>query len=110
MCPKCYEQLRMINHRPREWILSWFCLKLPAPNCHTDAQVKVQSLSRTDISPSSVAYPPWHIFLVFIATFEQDRYAGPFPCKAGIRWATIPRSEERRVGKECSFRWLPYHF
>src|SRR5204862_5716717 len=23
--------------------------------------------------------------------------------------STIPRSEERRVGKECRSRWLPYH-
>ena len=23
--------------------------------------------------------------------------------------ATIPRSEERRVGKECRSRWSPYH-
>ena len=22
---------------------------------------------------------------------------------------TIPRSEERRVGKECRSRWSPYH-
>ena len=24
-------------------------------------------------------------------------------------WATITRSEERRVGKECRSRWSPYH-
>ena len=24
-------------------------------------------------------------------------------------WATLPRSEERRVGKECRSRWSPYH-
>ena len=24
-------------------------------------------------------------------------------------WASIPRSEERRVGKECRSRWSPYH-
>ena len=26
----------------------------------------------------------------------------------GARWIT-PRSEERRVGKECRSRWSPYH-
>ena len=24
-------------------------------------------------------------------------------------WSSIPRSEERRVGKECRSRWSPYH-
>src|SRR5437660_7673660 len=32
--------------------------------------------------------------------------AGPFPC--GIL-DPFPRSEERRVGKECRSRWWPYH-
>src|SRR2546427_12867114 len=27
----------------------------------------------------------------------------------GIYYARIPRSEERRVGKECRSRWSPYH-
>src|SRR2546430_11754831 len=31
-----------------------------------------------------------------------DRQANP-------RMATLPRSEERRVGKECRSRWSPYH-
>ena len=25
------------------------------------------------------------------------------------KYAVIPRSEERRVGKECRSRWSPYH-
>ena len=31
------------------------------------------------------------------------------PAEGKIRWAYIPRSEERRVGKECRSRWSPYH-
>ena len=27
----------------------------------------------------------------------------------GVRDATLSRSEERRVGKECRSRWSPYH-
>src|ERR1051325_7328312 len=27
----------------------------------------------------------------------------------GARALTVPRSEERRVGKECRSRWSPYH-
>ena len=29
--------------------------------------------------------------------------------KAVFSWETEPRSEERRVGKECRSRWSPYH-
>ena len=31
----------------------------------------------------------------------------PLPCR--IHYVTSPRSEERRVGKECRSRWSPYH-
>src|SRR2546422_7663706 len=31
----------------------------------------------------------------------------PLLCEEGN--ATLPRSEERRVGKECRSRWSPYH-
>ena len=27
----------------------------------------------------------------------------------GIKLNNVPRSEERRVGKECRSRWSPYH-
>ena len=27
----------------------------------------------------------------------------------GVDFSPIPRSEERRVGKECRSRWSPYH-
>ena len=27
----------------------------------------------------------------------------------GTAWCALPRSEERRVGKECRSRWSPYH-
>src|SRR6266702_6241924 len=31
------------------------------------------------------------------------------PLVAGALVATVSRSEERRVGKECRSRWSPYH-
>src|SRR5256885_10748331 len=34
------------------------------------------------------------------------------PVSIELKWAdkwTLPRSEERRVGKECRSRWSPYH-
>ena len=30
-----------------------------------------------------------------------------YPAKFNV--ADVPRSEERRVGKECRSRWSPYH-
>ena len=29
--------------------------------------------------------------------------------RCALRNLNIPRSEERRVGKECRSRWSPYH-
>ena len=31
------------------------------------------------------------------------------PARAELRAHGVPRSEERRVGKECRSRWSPYH-
>src|SRR5258705_10656422 len=33
----------------------------------------------------------------------------PLPISPLIRHGTMPRSEERRVGKECRSAWTPYH-
>ena len=33
----------------------------------------------------------------------------PAPCAEPLPVVTGPRSEERRVGKECRSRWSPYH-
>ena len=30
-------------------------------------------------------------------------------CAIGMGISSVPRSEERRVGKECRSRWSPYH-
>src|SRR3712207_9545545 len=35
--------------------------------------------------------------------------SAPFPTKT-LRTGIAPRSEERRVGKECRSRWSPYHY
>src|SRR2546430_6917883 len=39
---------------------------------------------------------------------ESDR-AHPIYLVAGQAVPLLPRSEERRVGKECRSRWSPYH-
>src|SRR5256885_15843980 len=40
---------------------------------------------------------------------ERNEKSQPIPGLA-TEWKTLdPRSEERRVGKECRSRWSPYH-
>ena len=38
--------------------------------------------------------------------FNGERYSEIFRAE---EWHSTPRSEERRVGKECRSRWSPYH-
>ena len=35
--------------------------------------------------------------------------AAKYSIMIGFGYITMPRSEERRVGKECRSRWSPYH-
>ena len=84
-------------------------------------------------SPISLAYCYFHVFSslpllgfatrfdLFCAVFKPALTGGmnglspagtlvPFCglcCRPG--WLSSPRSEERRVGKECRSRWSPYH-
>src|SRR5690554_6627578 len=37
----------------------------------------------------------------------KGRGGAGFP--TGVKWSLMPRSEERRVGKECRCRWSPDH-
>ena len=50
---------------------------------------------------------------IFESTFHDlgFLFSNPFLKQAGERSAVdnLPRSEERRVGKECRSRWSPYH-
>ena len=46
----------------------------------------------------------------FIWHFPGDAVVKNPPANAGNRGSSPgPRSEERRVGKECRSRWSPYH-
>src|SRR3712207_8919110 len=49
-------------------------------------------LTGIDLSPSLIA-----------------RMAAECPNVSGLKDTVTERSEERRVGKECRSRWLPYH-
>src|SRR5258708_25559155 len=41
--------------------------------------------------------------------FAENRHPLGKPAQCGDRTGRGPRSEERRVGKECRSRWSPYH-
>src|ERR1017187_383074 len=47
--------------------------------------------------------------MAFTVSKKQARYAGLVDAEREIAEANYPRSEERRVGKECRSRWSPYH-
>src|SRR5690348_18119587 len=44
--------------------------------------------------------------LLYLPQF-MEKQLGYSPLEAGV--GMLPRSEERRVGKECRSRWSPYH-
>ena len=50
----------------------------------------------------------WIIFIGFalLSWLVSSRLQGKFEKYSKI---PMPRSEERRVGKECRSRWSPYH-
>ena len=65
-------------------------------------------LGRSHMPQSSWAREPQllslHVWSLWSATSEAAVVRGPrTTMKSG------PRSEERRVGKECRSRWSPYH-
>ena len=44
----------------------------------------------------------------FPEDFDMIRHTR-FSSVTGVQTCALPRSEERRVGKECRSRWSPYH-
>ena len=54
---------------------------------------------RTAMEQAAQAYP----------NVEMDIYTGDLEDGQAIVQQMPPRSEERRVGKECRSRWSPYH-
>ena len=44
-----------------------------------------------------------------VTDFEENAYGMFYVCRTEDGYYYIPRSEERRVGKECRSRWSPYH-
>src|SRR3712207_1633300 len=88
-----------------------------------DCAVLVPSAASSMLNSESVIRPalfvflriPWPIqgLLVLAGNFRilsSMSLANMAATLTGIAWnPEIPRSEERRVGKECRSRWSPYH-
>src|SRR5690606_7942912 len=72
------------------------------PTCPAPSIVKPLSIVRT----SRPVVRPWIRLLC-----QSDNWKVPPPAKvtSPLIRKTVPRSEERRVGKECRSRWSPYH-
>src|SRR3989337_3502573 len=45
-----------------------------------------------------------------LARAFQNDWAAAIAAESAIQITPEPRSEERRVGKECRSRWSPYHY
>src|SRR3712207_7899349 len=73
-----------------------------------DGEITVEDAATADPTGLDVA--------LFSAGATTSRAQAPRFAEAGVTvidnssaWRMDPRSEERRVGKECRSRWSPYH-
>ena len=57
----------------------------------------------------ATAFVPSLAILYFVRALFGVAMGGEWGVGASLTMETIPRSEERRVGKECRSRWSPYH-
>ena len=69
---------------------------------HSQIYLKTEDLQNTGSFKVRGAY------IKIASLSEEERACGVIASSAGMK-ASIDRSEERRVGKECRSRWSPYH-
>src|SRR5690242_21940903 len=75
-------------------------LSSPAPSAHRCAAAGLDSGTQAELLAS----------MPFDGAVDRLELARPRTGSAWDRWRRPqPRSEERRVGKECRSRWSPYH-
>ena len=82
------------------------------------AQEAVRAAQEVAAGHENQQVEPVHLLAALAA--QADGVVPPLLARLGIRGellaqeiekeiAKLPRSEERRVGKECRSRWSPYH-
>src|ERR1017187_606002 len=59
--------------------------------------------ARATVTPLAVEEPRLAVLAAILLRVQHELF------NLGSILATIPRSEERRVGKECRSRWAPHH-
>jgi len=77
---------------------------------------KVKGVCDWTIPDALVASTPPDVDIVFTvycvsdwgSKYQECRALAKAEHPAGV-YSSVPRSEERRVGKECRSRWSPYH-
>ena len=60
---------------------------------------------------SCIVYPTFESCIYYVPCDKETECRVHYRKSGEIHWneAFVPRSEERRVGKECRSRWSPYH-
>src|SRR2546422_5394054 len=72
--------------------------------------VAVLSLGTDQVLHTLQIYPPWGQAMADSLFLLATAYRIVYGVVGGYVTARLaPRSEERRVGKECRSRWSPYH-
>ena len=82
-------------------------LQLPSdPFFFTELGQKVTFIS----FPCTWVFPCWYFVISTVSLLACLRHS-PQTLPVPVTWQPLelPRSEERRVGKECRSRWSPYH-
>ena len=101
-----------------QWSLLWgiivaILLALTAPHLvsYFDSNPLVLSTAEHYLFILPISYGAWGVIMMTSAIFNALGYPIRSTFMSFIRMLVIyvPRSEERRVGKECRSRWSPYH-
>ena len=78
---------------------SWFCENDNPKNRFSFPEESVRDRVKWLIQDASVS----------VLLYKNKPIAVRIPIKVDLAVLEAPRSEERRVGKECRSRWSPYH-
>src|SRR5438874_11927599 len=71
--------------------------------------IRLRSLRLLRVSGIVMRLRMFLLLITFLKASHSFRNRLLVICKNAYLFATMIRSEERRVGKECRSRWSPYH-